>query len=209
MLTTQEAMLVVRRHLNAMIDELIDTADGIDANPRRTRQDEVRDDALDGPVDRGEWREVDRQAGISYRWMDGNIDEYTDFVVYEDSASGDTMGVAKIAPREIKGKKRSYQVVFSMDGTKLDPLAVFNEADDFDSTHELLALIRGKGVSKRAFYAPGDRLPTAYEDFKIDTFSDRVSGPRSYTRLAVVATEEDHQTMLDFARTQNKLRFGA
>lgn len=206
MLSAYDALSIARRHVNAMFDELLGAARVSEVEPPAPHV--IRAGAAD-PIAQGDWREVGRRSGISYRWMDGNVDEYVEFVVYEDAGSNSSMGIGKIAPREIRGKERSYRVVFSMDGTKLEPLAVFNESDDFEASKELLALVRGKGATKRAFYAPGDALPPAYDGFTVETFSDRISGPRSYNRLAVVAKDDDPAAMLDFARIQNILRFGA
>src|SRR4051812_37181830 len=147
MLTLPDALIISRRHINAMLDELLAASQQGDVGVPLAADARAVEEEPAQAFTPGDWREAERQTGISYRWMDGNIDDYTEFAVYEDGDSGVAMGIGKIAPKEIRGKQRSYQVVFSMEGTKLDPMAVFNEADDFDSTRELLALVRGKGES--------------------------------------------------------------
>jgi hypothetical protein len=99
--------------------------------------------------------------------------------------------------------------VFSIAADKINlPVAVFNEPDDFETSQEMVALIRGKGPHKRAFYGPSDPLPSAYERFELDNFRDRIPQPRALNRTTVVARVDDHETMLRFGAIQMTERFG-
>src|SRR4051794_41039644 len=113
MLSVYDALLIARRHANAMFDELLDAAREPSAEAPMPQDEAVVADvaSASAPIEPGDWREVDRQSGVNYRWMDGNVDDYTEFVVYEDGRSGAVMGIGKIAPRDIRGKQRSYRVV--------------------------------------------------------------------------------------------------
>lgn len=156
-----------------------------------------------------DWNKVQTRQQESYRWMDGNWHIYPEFTVYENTKTGDRFGVGRSEPEEHFGRPRTVCAVFSMEDDKISqPVAIFNEPDDFDTSHEMLALIRGKGPDKRAFYERSD-LPGVYLDldFKFDTFRDRVTQPGARNRVSVVANVEDHETMLKFGAIQQIGRF--
>jgi hypothetical protein len=93
------------------------------------------------------------------------------------------------------------------------PSSSFLEVDAYDSTHELLAIIRGSDGGKK-MYSPGDALPDIYaQRFRTELYSDRVACPRSWNVLAVIAHEDDHATILttrscghDAEETYNRAR---
>lgn len=68
-------------------------------------------------------------------------------------------------------------------------VAVFAETDDFDTTGDHVAVISGKGGSKRAGFSPTE-----------------CHGPYAKNRLAVVATEDEVGVMLDHALAHLRLR---
>lgn len=69
-------------------------------------------------------------------------------------------------------------------------------ADDFDSTGELVSVIRGRGGTGQ-MYGPGDALPAVYSDrFTTPLYSERVKHPGVWNKQVVVAHEGDFATML-------------
>ena len=105
------------------------------------------------------------------------------------------------------GKERGYWVAFEMvNGQKRRPILIFMEADDFDTSGALVAVLKGKGAGGRSMFAPGDDLPVGYERLTVEIFRDRVSGPQAYNRLAVVAEGGGRQAMCTHAFLQLGLR---
>lgn len=191
-LSIEEALVIAERHMQAMFAELRARAESrASANP-------VNDT----------WTLVQTRQNETYRWMDGNLDTYPEFNVFANSQTGERMSVARREPTEYRGRTRTWSTVFSMEGDKIGlPVAVFYEPDDFAASHEMVALIRGKGPHRRAFYGPSDALPDVYRGFKLDNFRDRLPGPGSYNRVTVVAAVDDHDTMLRFGAIQKAERF--
>ena len=116
--------------------------------------------------------------------------------------------------REYWGRPRPYMVVFRLGvgGGSKQPIAVFVAADNYETTHDYLAVIPRSwgsagpadvllsGDTARALLGPG---------LDIAVFRDRIAGTdrfRGYNRLAVVANEIDSQSMMRHAALQVALR---
>ena len=115
------------------------------------------------------------------------------------------LGLGQAAERgTYYGRERGYWLVFEMvNGQKRRPIVVFTEGD---SAADLVAIIRGKGPGGRSMFAPGDDLPSGYEDLVVDVFRNRINGPQAFNRLAVVAEDADREAMLDHGLLQLHLR---
>jgi hypothetical protein len=155
-----------------------------------------------------EWRLVNELGNQSYAWPETR-DEYRRYRVFV--ASTEREGTVHIAlgettRRNAWGRDRKYVVAFLTSGSPQVPLAEFVEVDDYDSTRELVTIIRGSDGGKK-MYAPGDTLPDIYqENFRIERYCDRVVYPRSWNKLAVIAGEDDADTMLNHALLQARRR---
>lgn len=155
------------------------------------------------------WTQVGELANQTYTWPQGT-DHYEPFEVWEsaDARGRIQVGLGRVAERGLHfGKMRGYWMAFEMiNGQKRRPIVEFVDADDFENSGTLVAVLKGKGDGGRSMFAPGDELPAGYEPLKIEVFRDRVSGPQAYNRLAVVAEAGDRQTMCTHAFLQLGLR---
>lgn len=150
----------------------------------------------------GGWRETETLTGQTYRWPDGNIDEYSRLVRF--SGSGDFEGMNLGLGYKVGGDTIGF--VFSSDGKSKRGIVYFQAADDFDETAEVVSMIRGNGLTGRRGFSPEEPRPPAYADFKLESLKDRVSGPGKWNVLAVVAKVSDTDTMLDHTALQARLR---
>jgi hypothetical protein len=177
-----------------------------------TAQHRSRSDApdLDG-IAPGSWSKVGELDDQSYTWPGPEgTEHYTPFEVWEAAGpSGIQIGLGDPnKPGIYYGKERDYWLAFEMiNGQKRRPIVVFNEADDYDESGDLVAIIKGKGDGGRSMFSPGDDLPAGYERLEIDVFRDRITGPQAYNRLAVIARGGDRQAMCTHAALQLGLRF--
>ena len=155
-----------------------------------------------------EWSLVEEREGESYRWPSG-VERYESFRVFEGSTSTGTLrlALAEHAPIELRGGLRKYYVVFLVTAGSKRPLVVFQAADDYEQTQELVAIIRGRDGGRK-MYGAEDTLPEAYESFPLEEFNKRIVAPGSLRKLAVVAQEDDATTMLAHGYLQARLRFG-
>src|SRR4051794_33326543 len=55
-------------------------------------------------------------------------------------------------------------------------LVVFYEADNSESTSEMVSIIRGKGRSGQMMFGEDDTLPPLYGRLRIDNFGERIGG---------------------------------
>jgi hypothetical protein len=155
-----------------------------------------------------EWRLVRERDGESYRWPSGR-DRYSPYRVFIGTTR--TEGAVQIGLgetiRENKwGRDRKYIIAFLSGGSPHQPLVEFVEADDYDKTHELVAVIRGSDGGRR-MYGAGDVLPTLYtERFRTQTYNERVVHPGAWNKVAVVAGEDDDQAILNHALIQSRRR---
>lgn len=150
------------------------------------------------------------ESDVTYKWPPDNVDRYRTYQRYED-ARGVRLGLGWAEPGEFYGRMREYTVVHEISkGGGLDALAVFVSADDYETSGELLGLIKGKGQGGRKMFRPGDNLPPAYEraekDGLVADFIDRVTGPYSRDGLAIVCHKDKPNRMLQHAVVQREFR---
>lgn len=155
-----------------------------------------------------EWQLARELGEQSYPWPE-LTDRYSPYRVFaaETSAEG-TVHVALGETRRLNawGRDRKYVVAFLTGGAPQIPLVEFLEVDDYSSTHELLAIIRGSDGGRK-MYGPADTLPDVYQqNFDVQLYCDRVVYPRSWNKLAVIAHEDDHATILNHALLQARRR---
>jgi hypothetical protein len=157
----------------------------------------------------GGWSKVGELENQSYTWPEGT-EHYAPFEVWEAAApSRIQIGLGDPNnPGTYYGKERDYWLAFEVvNGERRRPIVVFNEADDYEESGDLVAIIKGKGDGGRSMFSPGDDLPAGYERLEIDVFRNRINGPQAYNRLAVIARGGDRQAMCAHAALQLGLRF--
>ena len=163
-------------------------------------------DLIDLPAS---WKEVDTRQGETYSWPQGD-DIYDPFTVYEATTVRGSIQFAIGRCRRFPswGKERLYLITFLITAGGKRPLCEFLEADDYEHTREMVAIIRGTGASKRGMYDPSTPLPGIYGKLRTGIYRDFITVPRSWDRKAVIATEDDIDTMLNHSLVQADLRFG-
>ena len=169
----------------------------------------------DGPeraTARHEWTRLPSQiVGYEHRWPEVH-EHYGPITVYECLERDGICRIGIGVPRErmeVYGKERGWLSVWSViNGSPRDLLASFTEADDFETTGERVAIIRGRGGAPKAGFAPNERdmLPSLYPDERVAIHRDRCNGPQAKNRLAVVATSQDVELMLEHGLRQWRLR---
>jgi len=154
-----------------------------------------------------EWRLVRELEGQSYRWPEEReaFGRYRVFAA--DTARDGTVHIAIGEARaQAWGRVGKHLVAFLTSGAPQVPLVEFREVDDHDSTNELLAIIRGRDGGKM-MYGPRDTLPDVYvKNFRTELYADRVVRPGAWRKLAVIAHEDDHVTILNHALLQARRR---
>jgi hypothetical protein len=157
-----------------------------------------------------EWELVRKLDGQSYSWPDVE-EHYERYAIYAGKTAGE--GAVHIALGEagrakVFGRDRKYTIAFLTSGAPQTPLVEFLEADDFDETNEMLAIIRGRdGAGSRAMFGPADALPPIYDErFRTEIYRDRVQYPGAWRKIAVIAREDDPETMLNHALLQARRR---
>ncbi len=173
-----------------------DTAKADTFAPRRTS---------DLPDD---WRVVREREGAAYRWPSGR-DQYSRYRVFLGTTRAEgavQIGLGETIRKNKWGRDRKYVVAFLSGGSPQQPLVEFVAADDYEQTRELVAVIRGSDGGRR-MYGAGDALPAPYaERFRTQTYDDRVDHPGAWNKIAVVAREDDDQTILNHALVQSRRR---
>src|SRR5688500_3186388 len=135
-----------------------------------------------------DWSLVREREGQSYQWPQER-DEYSGYRVFMGTTRAE--GAVHIALGETIRKKkwgrdRKYVVAFLSSGSPQKPLVEFLEADDFEETRELVAVIRGSDGGRR-MYGPGDALPGIYEErFQTQMYGERVDYPGVWNKAVVV-----------------------
>jgi hypothetical protein len=156
-----------------------------------------------------DWRVVRERKGESYRWPQGR-DRYSPYRVFVGTTRAE--GAVQIALGETIrknrwGRDRKYIVAFLSSGGPQQPLVEFLAADDYDKTHELVAVIRGSDGGRR-MYGAGDPLPAVYtERFRTQLYNERVVYPGAWNKAAVVAREDDDAAVLNHALIQSRRRY--
>jgi hypothetical protein len=155
-----------------------------------------------------DWSLVAEREGQSYQWPEGR-DKYSRYGVFMGTTRAE--GAAHIALGETIrknkwGRNRKYVVAFLSSGSPQKPLAEFVAVDDYETTRELVAVIRGSDGGRR-MYGAGDTLPGIYEQrFRTQMYAERVDYPGVWNKAVVVAREDDHVTMLNHALIQGRRR---
>lgn len=158
-----------------------------------------------------EWRQVDVIEGFSHSWPEVH-EHYGPMTVWERSVDDETVRLAIGQPRErldLYGKERGWVSVWEVaNGQPREQCANFIETDDFETTGERIALIRGKGGNRQAGFEPGDEdlLSETYRGVRIAVQRDRIVGPYAKKRLGVIATDDDTVVMLEHALVHRQLR---
>jgi hypothetical protein len=156
-----------------------------------------------------EWIAVEDRNGESYQWPNVPLEHYDPFTVYEGATPRGSirLAIGRCERVHVFGRDRRYLITFHVTAGGKRPLCEFVEADDYESTRELVAIIRGNGTGKRSMFPPGGNLPGAYRKLRIETYSDRIEWRGSYRQLAVVAKENDADAMLNHTLIQAAFRF--
>lgn len=156
------------------------------------------------------WRQVETIESFEHQWPELR-EHYGPMAVWE---SVDDQGPVRLAigePRErieLYGRERGWLSVWEVINRQpREQRANFVETDDFATTRERIAHIRGKNGNRMAGYAPSERhlLPAVYANMRIEVQRDRMNGPYAKERLGVVATSDDIEVMLDHALTHLRL----
>jgi hypothetical protein len=173
-------------------------SDSVGTLTRRQRTSDLPDD----------WRVVRERNAETYRWPTGR-DRYSPYRVFVGTTRAE--GAVQIALGETIrtnkwGRDRKYVVAFLTGGSPQQPLVEFAAADDYEQTSELVAVIRGSDGGRR-MYGAGDALPAVYQEgFRTQIYSERVVYPGAWNKVAVVASQDDDQTILNHALIQSRRR---
>ena len=107
-----------------------------------------------------DWRLVREREGQSYQWP-GTREHYSRYRVFIGTTRAEGavhIGLGETMREKKWGRDRKYVVAFLSSGSPHQPLAEFVAADDYEETHELVAVIRGSDGGRR-MYGAGDALP--------------------------------------------------
>jgi hypothetical protein len=154
-----------------------------------------------------DWSLVQKRDGESYQWPDAR-DRYSRYRVFMGTTRSEGVvhiGLGETIRKKKWGRNRKYVVAFLSSGSPQKPLAEFLATDDYEKTHELVAVIRGSDGGRR-MYGPGEALPELYEGLRTQLYDERVDYPGIWHKLVVVAREDDHATMLNHALIQGRRR---
>jgi hypothetical protein len=154
------------------------------------------------------WRGLGERSDESYRWPQ-NQETYNPFNLYEGTTSKGTikLGIGWCERTKTWGKDRRYAITFHITEGGKRPLCEFLETDDFLTSREFVAIIRGAGMLQRSMYGPADVLPSAYRHLRTERYRDHIDYAGSWDKQAVVAVEGDVETMLNHSLIQAQLRF--
>lgn len=155
------------------------------------------------------WMQTDEPEGETYRWPDGNVDEYVKFMSFKGGpplssgthSSDMKLGIGFLDSGEVVG------FVLSNDGAAKRGIAYFQRTDDFEMTGELISMIRGGGKRGRSGFSPDDPIPSAYQEFDVEPLRNRKEG--KWNVLGVVAdpsTPNGLGAVLNHTALQARLR---
>lgn len=155
------------------------------------------------------WREVRNLPRQSYRWPK-TLERYERYTIYaaETAREGKVRIALGEAPRaDAWGRDRRYIIAFLSAGAPQVPLVEFLEADP-EGSGEMISVIRGfGGGTSRKMFGPSDPLPAPYpEAFRVESYRDRIHAHGAWNKLAVIVSEDDHDTMLNHALLQARRR---
>lgn len=206
----EQIVLTARARINEMFDEILrEVTEGTSPPPTSpdhqspVQRDDHSADSKWHLADtgmQGSWERTGVLEGQTYRWPDGNVDSYERLTTFSGSGDyeGMELGVGVLPNGETVG------FVFGKNGKSKRGIVYFQRTDDFESSGELVSMIRGGGTSGRAGFAPGEQTPAAYGDFRIETLGDRKAG--KWNVQAVVASRDDLEPMLNHTALQAQLR---
>jgi hypothetical protein len=176
-----------------------DGASGKAAAPAHERRADLPDD----------WRLLREREGESYQWPEER-DRYSRYRVFLGTTRAEGavhIGLGETIRSNKWGRDRKYVVAFLSSGSPQQPLAEFVAADDYEETRELVAVIRGSDGGRR-MYGAGDTLPALYKErFRTQMYSERVVYRGVWSKVVVVAREDDEETILNHALIQGRRRF--
>jgi hypothetical protein len=153
---------------------------------------------------------VRERDGESYQWPEERelYSRYRVFVGTTRAEGAVHIGLGETLRKNKWGRDRKYVVAFLSSGSPQRPLAEFIAADDYEETHELVAVVRGSDGGRRMYNA-GDTLPRVYaEGFRTQLYSERVVYPGVWNKVVVVTREDDDEAMLNHALIQGRRRSG-
>ena len=157
------------------------------------------------------WTQISEESRVTYTWPEPEgPDIYDPFRTFEGMSAGGTvrLAIGECDRTPVRGEERKYFIAGHVSPSgSFRPVAEFLATDDYEQTHETIAIIRGKEGSAK-MYDPADQLPGIYDQFEVETYRDRVNKPRSYSKLGIVAHEEDFKTMLSHTLIQAQSRLG-
>jgi hypothetical protein len=107
-----------------------------------------------------DWRLVREREGQSYQWPNKR-ERYSRYRVFMGTTNAEGavhLGLGETTRKNKWGRDRKYVVAFQSSGSPQQPLAEFVATDDYEQTHELVAVIRGSDGVRR-MYGAGDALP--------------------------------------------------
>jgi hypothetical protein len=174
-------------------------ASGEEAAPARGPKTDLPED----------WRLLREREGESYQWPEER-DRYSRYRVFLGTTRAEGavhIGLGETMRKNNWGRDRKYIVAFRSSGSPQQPLVEFVEADDYEETRELVAVIRGSDGGRR-MYGAGDTLPPVYQErFRAQMYSERVVYRGVWNKVVVVAREDDDATILNHALIQGRRRF--
>jgi len=155
-----------------------------------------------------DWVLIDERLGETYQWPKVPPEVYDPFTVYEGTTSRGSirMGIGRCQRTQTWGRDRVYLITFLITKGGKRPLCEFLATDDYATTGETVAIIRGLGRG-RSMYGPSNVLPSPYRHLRIENYRDRIDFSGSWNKQAVVAHEDDAATMLNHSLIQADLRF--
>jgi hypothetical protein len=156
------------------------------------------------------WRPVREMADQAYTWPNKR-ERYGSYAVYAaETPREGTVHIALGWAQRVRtwGRDRRYVIAFLTSGSPQTPLVEFLETDDHAETHEFIAVIRGRdGAKSKKMFGPGDSLPPAYvNQFRTVMYSDHIRVSGSWSKIGVLAREDDPDTMLNHALLQARRR---
>lgn len=178
----------------------------IDRPPGEDIPPTPRDEGIELPP---AWRFRKPRQNVTYRWGD-DVDEYDEFSEYEGELEDGTtvrMGIGKCDRETVTfSEPRVYYIVMAYGPAGgMRAIAEFLATDDYGTTNEVIAIIKGKDGSGRQFDDPSE-LPSVYSDLNTTVYRDRVNYPGAYFKQALVCREDDYTTMLNHSLAQIQLR---
>jgi hypothetical protein len=171
------------------------------ATPATTWNHAVNDPSvLDREAPEGSWEQVGPARPDTYKWPDGNLDEYNRFVRYRGTGgfAGLQLALGVIANGDVVG------FVLGTGGGSKRGITYFFPTDDAARTNKKISMIRGGGESGRSGFGSNDPTPRAYAGFDVEMLRDRKAG--KWNVQAVVVDGDDCESMLRHTALQAILR---